>query len=347
MLLSAGWFAAALIPLAAQAPSAPEKPPASRPAAKPAAEPARAEPGRRVVVTAASAPAYSCAAVTCRVVSELEKGATLAVLKSEGDWHQVMVRVSATSMTTGWVKASQVAASAPDASRGSVGASAATLPGAQTPGQDTPDPRGCLTCIATRTPSRDEWDAALADAASKKARPSTTDPPVTTGLADGRTSEEKMQDRFEEVYGPEVERLSRVAASVDADLAAYLSACYERYSSIPVAGAAPRRTAIDDVLAAARGTPGAARFALWNGAAGFAWRPEWASSTGDNSGMPSCERRWTDATGRADRLKVDLELLERDAPEHDIFPGVVRAQLAAHNLAEPTQAQPAPPARVR
>jgi hypothetical protein len=341
-IVAAGLVAAALVPLAAQAPSTPAaKPAPARPAAsKPASEPARPEPGRRVVVTAASAPAYSCAAVTCRVVSELEKGATLSVLKTEGEWHQVMLRVGATAMTTGWVKAAQVSASAPEASRPPVAASAAALPGARTPGQDEPDPRGCLTCLATRQPSRDEWDAALAEAASKKAQPQ-PDRPVTTGLADGRTSEEKMRDRFAENYGAEVERLSRVAASVDADLAAYLSACFERYASIPVAGAAPRRTPIDDILAAARATPGAARFALWNGSPGFAWKPEWASSTNDNSSMPSCERRWTDAAGRADRLKVDLELLERDAADHDIFPGVIREELAASNLAP--SLQPATP----
>jgi hypothetical protein len=343
-LLSAGLLLAARIPLAAQAPSSAARPrPAARPpAAKPAPEPPRPEPGRRLVVTAASAPAYSCAAVTCRVVSDLDKGTTLSVLKTEGDWHQVMVRVGATSMTTGWVKASQVSASTPDVSRHDTGATAAALPGAQVPGQDEPDPRGCLTCLASRVPSRDEWDAVMADTATRKARPD-LDHPVTTGLADGRTSDEKMRDRFTDRYGAEVDRLAHDAGLVDADLGAYLSACFERHASIPVAGAAPRRTRIDDMLAAARATPGAARFAVWTGSPGFAWKSEWASQTNDTSAMPSCERRWIDATSSADRLKVDLELLERDAVEHDIYPGVVREQLATRNLAEPLQSQPTPP----
>ena len=44
--------------------------------------------------------------------------------------------------------------------------------------------------------------------------------------------------------------------------------------------------------------------------------------------------------GRADRLKVDLELLERDARDYDIYPGIVRELLAARGLAEPTTTSP-------
>ena len=328
-MLPIGLVAAAMVPVAAaQSPAAPG--------------PASEVSGRRVVVTTASASAYSCAAVTCRVVTELEKGATVAVLKSDGEWHQVMVRVGDRSMTTGWLKANQVAASAPAARTVGPAANAATLPGNGSPQLSEADPRGCLTCLATREPTPEEWNAVLAETATKKARPE-ADRPVTPGLADGRTTDERMRDRFAERYGAEVNRLAGVAASVDGDLNSYLSACFERFGSIKVEGAAPRRTAVDDILNAARATRGAARFALWTGSPGFAWNPEWAPQTTDTSARPSCERLWTDAVTRSDRLKVDLELLERDAADHDIYPGVIRDALAAHNLAEGGRQPQTPP----
>jgi hypothetical protein len=82
---------------------------------------------------------------------------------------------------------------------------------------------------------------------------------------------------------------------------------------------------------------------LWSGTAAFAWNPSWAPQPNESSALPSCERLWEDARGRADRLKVDLEYLERDARDHDIFPGVVREMLAAYRLAEPESGHPTPP----
>ena len=86
-------FVASVVPavLTAQAPadrSRREPAPAVAPAAAPA------EPSRRVVVTAVFAPAYSCAAVTCRVVTELDKGTVVSLVKTDGDWYQVLVRTS-------------------------------------------------------------------------------------------------------------------------------------------------------------------------------------------------------------------------------------------------------------
>jgi hypothetical protein len=302
--------------------------------AKPAATTAQ-----RVTVTAASAPAYSCPDATCRVVIDLEKGAVVSVVKTDGEWHQVMVRLGASSVTTGWVKASQVAIAdaVSTSSDGGVRGRAALVD--RDPGDDG-DPRGCLTCLATRTPTREEWNAALADASTRKAAPAS--PPVAAGIADGRTSDEKMRDAFAQRYEPELKRLADAARAVDNDLAAYLAACYERFASIPVAGAAPRSNSADEILKQARSAPGAARFALWNGTAAFAWNPTWAPQANDSSTLPSCERLWEDARGRADRLKVDVEFLERDARDGDIFPGVVREILAARGLADPASA-PAPP----
>jgi hypothetical protein len=304
-------FAVAVLTAAASHAQAPTDP--ARRESPPAAQPAEA--GRRVVVTAATAPAYSCAAVTCRVVSDLEKGAILSVLKTDGDWHQVLVRTAANAMTTGWVRGAQVAATA--------------------------DVRTRITGTERSDGVFRPTHAALADAATKKGSPDTR--VVTPGLADGRTSDERMRDLFAERYDPELKRLAGIAASVDAGLQSYLATCFQRFASIPVEGAAPRSTAVDDILKAARASRGAARFALWSGTAAFQWNPSWAPQASDNSSQPSCERLWEDVRGRADALKVDLEFLERDAREHDIYPGVVREMLAARGLAEGGTSLPTSP----
>ena len=164
---------AAMAPIVTSAQSSPPAPKRDAPTVAPAAE-----AGRRVVVTAPSAPAHSCAAVTCRVVTELDKGAILSVVKTDGEWHQVLVRTSANAMTTGWVKTAQVTATTGNTVRTgddrtdgvfrpAPGAAAATATAAPAEA----DPRGCLTCLATREPTPDEWHAALADTATKKAAP--------------------------------------------------------------------------------------------------------------------------------------------------------------------------------
>src|SRR5688572_27742693 len=159
------------------------------------------ETNRRVVVTAVFAPAHSCAAVTCQVVTELDKGTIVSVLKTDGGWHQVLVRVGQTAMTTAWVQEKQVSSTSEPTARAS-SASAGSLRSGEAPAATSApapagetDSRGCLTCVATREPTREEWSAALADAATKKAR--IENPPVATGLADSRTNEERMRDAFE------------------------------------------------------------------------------------------------------------------------------------------------------
>jgi hypothetical protein len=210
-----------------------------------------------------------------------------------------------------------------------------------TPASPEPDPRGCLTCLATREPTPDEWHAALADTATKKAAPGGGGGGrVAPGLADGRTGDERMRDVFAQRYGSELKRLEAEAADVDADLQGYFASCFQRWASIPVEGAAPRSTNVDDILKAARSSPGAARFAMWSGTAAFQWNTSWAPVAAETSSHPSCERLWEDVRGRADRIKVDLDLLERDAREYDIYPGIVREQLAARGLAEPTTTSP-------
>jgi hypothetical protein len=328
---------AAMAPVVTSAQSAPKR---DAPTAPPVAE-----ANRRVVVTAPFATAYSCAAVTCRVVTELDKGAVVSVVKTDGEWQQVLVRTGDNAMTTGWVKTAQVTATSGSTARTGndrtdgvfrPGPDAATASGAATAGAD--DPRGCLTCLATREPTPDEWHAALADTATKKAAPSADR--VTPGLADGRTGDERMRDVFAKRYDSELKRLSGEAADVDADLQGYLASCFQRFASIPVEGAAPRSSHVDDILKAARSSPGAARFAMWSGTAGFQWNNSWAPITPDSSSQPSCERLWEDVRGRADRIKVDVELLERDARDYDIYPGIVREQLAARGLAESNTTSP-------
>ena len=86
----------------------------------------------------------------------------------------------------------------------------------------------------------------MADAATRKAAPDAGR--VTPGLADGRTTDERMRDVFAERYDPELKRLAGIASSVDADLQSYLASCFQRFASIPVEGAAPRSNAVDDIL---------------------------------------------------------------------------------------------------
>jgi hypothetical protein len=330
---------AAMAPVVTSAQSAPPAPKRDAPTVAPAAE-----AGRRVVVTAPFAPAYSCAAVTCRVVTELDKGAVVSVVKTDGEWHQVLVRTAANAMTTGWVKTAQVTATSGNTVRtgddrtdgvfrpAPVAAADATVAPAEA------DPRGCLTCLATREPTPEEWHAVLADTATKKAAPDAGR--VAPGLADGRTGDERMRDVFDQRYDAELKRLEADATDVDRDLHGYLASCFQRWASIPVEGAAPRSTSVDDILKAARSSPGAARFAMWSGTAAFQWNTSWAPVAAETSSQPSCERLWEDVRGRADRLKLDLDLLERDALEHDIYPGIVREQLATRGLAESSTTSP-------
>ena len=337
---------AAMAPIVTSAQSAPPAPKRDAATAAPAAE-----ASRRVVVTAPFAPAYSCAAITCRVVTELDKGAIVSVVKTDGDWLQVLVRTSSNAMTTGWVKTAQVNATSgntvrtgDDRTDGVFRPAPDAAAANATPASAEPDPRGCLTCLATREPTPDEWNAVLADTATKKAAPAASR--VAPGLADGRTGDEKMRDVFAQRYGDELKRLEVDAADVDADLQGYLASCFQRWASIPVEGAAPRSSNVDDILKAARSSPGAARFALWSGTAGFQWNNSWAPVAAETSSHPSCERLWEDVRSRADRLKVDLEYLERDARDYDIYPGIVREQLAARGLAESnTTSPPQLPAR--
>ena len=187
---------AAMAPVVTSAQSAAPPPKRDAQTAAPAVE-----PHGRVVVTAPFAPAYSCAAVTCRVVTELDKGAVVSVVKTDGEWHQVLVRTAANAMTTGWVKAAQVTGTSGATVRTGndrtdgvfrPAPGAADASGAATAGAD--DPRGCLTCLATREPTPDEWHAALADAATKKVTPEPDR--VTPGLADGRTGDERAARRM-------------------------------------------------------------------------------------------------------------------------------------------------------
>ena len=347
LVLPLGFVAAAAVPLAA-AQSAPAARQATRPKA-PAPAPA-AEPARQVVVTAPSAIAFGCAAETCREITQIDKGTVLSVLSTDRDWYQVMVRVGATSMTTGWLKARQVAATADAATRSTPASSGATAsmfgaPSPQAAGAAGGDPRGCLTCMATREPTPDEWNAALAETAKVKGRPA--DPAVAPGIVDARPDGDRMRERAEQRYTEELTRLGKIAGEVDGSLRSYLALCVERFASIPVAGAAPRSTSVDDMLKAARATPGAARFALWNGTAAFQWNDAWEARPDPNSTLPSCPAIWEDARGRAERLKIDVEALERDAQEQHIYPGVVRELLAAYNLGEPTQAPPTPLTDIR
>src|SRR5688500_18603233 len=94
LVLPLGFVVAAAAPTVSLGQVSGAQAPAERPRRELATVGSPADTSRRVIVTAATAPAYSCAAVTCRIVSELDKGVILSVLKTEGEWHQVLVRTS-------------------------------------------------------------------------------------------------------------------------------------------------------------------------------------------------------------------------------------------------------------
>ena len=259
-----------------------------------------------------------------------------------------MVRTGANAMTTGWVKSAQVAASA--------GTAVPHRPSRATDGASGPAP----TPRCRPTPRRIRAAASPASRPASR-RPRSGAPPSPTpatqkggaerrpssrpALADGRTSDERMRDVFAQRYDPEAEaprrrrRLRRRRPAVVPRPAASSASRRSRSK-------ARRRARRPSTRSSRRRARRRARPASRCGRApprSSGTRPGRRRPNDTSSALPSCERLWEDVRGRADRLKVDLELLERDAREHDIYPGVVREMLAARGLAEPTSRPPTPP----
>jgi hypothetical protein len=298
--------------------------------------PAAAPPGGtpdRVVVTAESIGARSCAEASCRVLIELPRGQALTVLKSEGTWYQVMLRLPGNAMTTGWIEAASVAAAPPVARATGARTTPAARPGGT---QVVREPSECLTCVATRQPTREEWDAALAAAATRKADPAARvrREPQAAAPASLRSTSERMRDDLEQRYGADLRHLAGVARTLDGDLEQYLTTCYDRFLPPVVEGAAPRTPAGSGDARPATGRE--ARFAIWSGSPAFAWTATDAGRgrvplTDETAAL--CPGLWSDVLARARDLETALRNLELVARQSDIYPGVVREVYATYGLA--------------
>jgi uncharacterized protein YgiM (DUF1202 family) len=294
----------------------------------------------------------SCADASCRVVAELPKGQSVEVLKTENGWHRVLVTMQGARATTGWVEITQTAA----AVRGAVAYGGPTGERQSMPsraGSETtpapPAPAECLTCVATRTATAAEWSAALAAAADMKtprfvnppsgvaspsdpgSRSTTASSRAETVRRDGRTSMERMRDEIDERYGRELKQLGEVAAKTDANLRTYMTACYERFQSIPVLPPGPTPPGGNPPPV----RPLASIFDLWRGRPAFAWNESWSSRAAISAESTTfCQGLWNDVSGQSADVQAAVARIEAAARDSDIFPGVVRDALLAYGLSD-------------
>jgi hypothetical protein len=304
---------------------------------------AHAQGVTRVVATGESLTVRSCADAGCRVVAEVGRGQPLDVVKVDGAWYQVLVTFDGTRATAGWVEAAKTTPSP----------RVAAASGGPPPGRRAVPPRParvvsaaeeapCLACLATRTPTANEWSSALALTAQAKPLPAPVVPGATALNAgapapraevvrrDGRSTTERMHDTLEELYGDELRRLSELASKVEPELQSYMTVCYERYMPPVVLPPGPTSPS-GPPPAPARVR--ASLFDLWAGRPVYAWNESW--STGLLVSVDSvtfCQRLWNDVAGRAAEVKAGVDRIERDARSADIYPGVVRDVLEAYGL---------------
>jgi hypothetical protein len=309
---------------------------------------ALAQPAARVTAAGDTLTVRSCSDAACRVVAELSKGQSVEVLKTENGWHRVLVTLEGARATTGWVEIAKTIAAAPrPAARYTRPAGERqTLSGrpAGDTAAATPAPSECLTCVATRTATTAEWNAALAAAAN--VRPIAVSPPPTAATAgdarsassaradiirrDGRTSMERMRDEFDARYGAELKQLSEVAAKLDPDLQSYMATCYDRFQPVAVLPRGPTPPGV----AAPPPRLRASMFDLWRGRPAFAWNQSWSSPATSGEGTTFCQGMWNDVSTRAASLQAAVARIETAARDADIFPGVVRDALMAYGLSD-------------
>lgn len=292
--------------------------------------PAFAQEPAQLVVTAPSAPARSCPDASCRVVTELSKDATVSVVKVQDGWYQVMLTLPGARATTGWVQAKQVGPTT-RATR-----AAAATPRAVPParGGEEEVERDCLTCVATRQPTRAEWETALSATAAQKAAPD--GPRESAAGAQPQSSLERMRATLEQDYGHELKRLSEQADLLTEDLQSYLTTCYDRLTPIEVEGAAPRTAVEGPSVRTVRPTPRGALHALLADGSSSQWRDSWTENIRQaNASTSLCREMWQDIEARAGAIRSGMRDLELDARHAGIYPGVVREAFQTHGLAEP------------
>lgn len=301
---------------------------------------AAAQETGHVQVTSGPVVARSCPEASCKQIAELASGESAPVVKTEGDWHQVILRLPGARATTGWVEARQVTLAPRPAVRAARDPSRPAA--APRPADGPAEDRDCLTCVATRQPTPAEWKDALAATATKKASPDDR-PRRDPGAADVRSSSERMRDNLEGLYGTELKRLGGLANDLERDLQTYLTACYERFLPVPVEGAAPRAAPSEPSARPVKVSPRTSLLTLLHGQVPFAWNETWTTQSllvSENAAF--CQGLWNDVSGRAAAIRARLDELELGARRNDIYPGVVRDALADYGLSEPRSDVPVP-----
>jgi hypothetical protein len=323
---------------------------------------AGAQTGVRITAAGERLIVRRCAEAACAIVAELPRGQTAEVLATEHGWYRVLVMLDGARATTGWVEIPQavtaprtgVRFAGPSSERQTLPArgpaSTATPSSATSPPVATGD---CLTCVATRTPTSDEWQNALAAASDIKgipagARPAPAAPepatstliesrgaragaPAATLRRDGRTSAERMRDDLDARFGDELRRLGEVAAKIDPDLQNYMATCYDRYFPIAVLPPGPTPPSGTPPPVRARATI----FDIWRGRPAFAWTEVWSTPMYVSADSTTfCQRLWTDVNTRSAEVKAGVERVEAAARDADIFPGVVRDALTSYGLGD-------------
>jgi hypothetical protein len=276
-----------------------------------------------------------CAASSCEVIAELPRGQAVSVLTTSNGWHRVMVTLPGSRATTGWVEAAhtQVVRAEPAPRPAQVG----SLPERGSGASASATPSDCLTCVATRTPTADEWAAAMKALPAPGPAPTATPAPAPSATPraevvrrDGRTSVERMRDEIDARFGEELKRLSAAAVKADDVLQTYMGACYEKYQPIQVLppGATPPGGTPPPVR------PRASILELWRGRPVWAWNDTWSRPAGNVESTAFCEGLWNDVSGRAAEVRAGLDRIEADARSSDIYPGVVRDAFRAYGLAD-------------
>jgi hypothetical protein len=299
---------------------------------------ALAQPPTRVTALGDTLLIRRCAEASCEVVAELPRGQAAQVLSTANGWHRVLVTLEGSRATTGWVEAALTAV-APRAAATARPAQPVSLPARASgaPALAAAALSDCLTCVATRTPTTDEWNAAM-KALPAPAPPAPTPtgstpgatPRVETVRRDGRTTAERMRDDLEERYGEELQRLAALMLKADDLLQTYMGACYEKYQPIPVLppGATPAAGPPPPVR------PRASIGEIWRGQPVWAWNDTWSRPAGNIESTAFCQGLWNDVITRATAIRSAVDTIEVQARAADVYPGVVRDVLQSHGLGD-------------
>ena len=300
------------------------------------------QPVARIVAAREALTVRACAQATCSVVTEVPRGRSVEVLRSENGWHWVLVTLEGSRATTGWVDAT-TAAAAPRPAVTAPLSERQTLPPSAAAASTASESTDCLACVATRTATADEWTEALAITSGMKvAAPAdvTTAGPADASSAatradsvrrDGRTTLERMRDDLEGRFGSELRRLGEQALKIDPDLQTYMAVCYDKYLPIAVMPPGPSPAS----PAPPPGRPRATVFDLWRGRPIYGWNETWSTQAliaADS--MAFCQGLWKDLDARAAEVKGGVDRVEADARALDIYPGVVRDALEGYGLSE-------------